>query len=99
MNMRVIDITPLEENVDIDDVYRGIRLYIEGYELRVDLMPLNLHNFDLIFGTDWLGVHRAQIDCFTKMMIIQRECGKRVVFKRERKVTQATPTTFELTKE
>jgi hypothetical protein len=62
-------------------------------------MPLNLHNFDLIFGMDWLGAHRAQMDCFTKMLIIQRECGKRVVFRRERKVTQVTPTTFELMKE
>jgi hypothetical protein len=33
------------------------------------------------------------------MLIIQREYGKRVVFRRERKVTQATPTTFELMKE
>jgi hypothetical protein len=61
MNMRVIDIT-------LNDVYKGVKLYIEGYKLRVDLMSLNLYDFNLIFGTNWLGVHRAQIDCFTKMM-------------------------------
>jgi len=54
-------------------------------------MPLNLHDFDLIFGMDWLGVCRAQMDCFIKMVIMQMECGKRVVFRRERKLIQPTP--------
>jgi hypothetical protein len=27
----------------------------------VDLMPLNLHGFDLILGIDWLSIHRAQL--------------------------------------
>jgi hypothetical protein len=39
----------------------------------VDLMPLNLHGFDLILGMDWLSIHRAQMDCFTKMVAIQLE--------------------------
>jgi len=31
---------PLGENIHIDDISRGVKLYIGGLELRVDLMPL-----------------------------------------------------------
>jgi hypothetical protein len=44
--------TPLIENIDIDDVYKGAVLYIERAKLRVNLMPLELYDFDLILGMD-----------------------------------------------
>jgi len=44
--------TPLGENIQIDDIYRGVKLYVAGLELRVDLMPLELYDFDLILGMD-----------------------------------------------
>ena len=34
-------------------------------------MPLELYDFDLILGMDWLSKHKAQVDCFTKTVIIQ----------------------------
>ena len=43
---------PLIENIDIDDVYKGVVLYIERTKLRVDLVPLKLYDFDLILGMD-----------------------------------------------
>ena len=42
--------TPLIENIDIDDVYKGVVLYIERTKLRVDLVPLKLYDYDLILG-------------------------------------------------
>jgi hypothetical protein len=44
--------TPLGENIQIDDIYRRVKLYVGGLELRVDLMPLELYDFDLILGMD-----------------------------------------------
>ena len=44
--------TPLIENIDIDDVYKGVVLYIERTKLRVDLVPLKLYDYDLILGMD-----------------------------------------------
>jgi len=44
--------TPLIENIDIDDVYKGVVLYIERTKLKVDLVPLKLYDFDLILGMD-----------------------------------------------
>jgi len=69
--------TPLRENIDIDDVYKGVVLYIEGAELRVDLISLELYYFDLILGMDWLSRHKAQMDCFTKIIVIQRKGEKK----------------------
>jgi hypothetical protein len=59
---------------------------IEGVELRADLMPLALDDFDLILGMDWLSRHRARVDCFTKTVNLQDVSGKRVVFRGERRV-------------
>jgi hypothetical protein len=78
--------TPLGENIHIDDIYRGVKLYIGGLGLRVDLMPLELYDFDLILGMDWLSKHKPQMDCFTKTMTIQGIGDKKVVFKGERKI-------------
>ena len=44
--------TLLGENIHIDDIYRGVKLYIRGLELRVYLIPLELYDSDLILGMD-----------------------------------------------
>jgi len=49
-------------------------------------MPLELYDFDLILGMDWLSKHKAQVDCFAKTVTIQGIGDKIVVFKGERKV-------------
>jgi len=38
--------------------------------MRVNLIPLELHDFDVILGIDWLGIYRAQIDYFAKTMTL-----------------------------
>ena len=77
--------TPLGENINIDDMYRRVKLYIGGLQLNGDLMPLELDGFDLILGMDWLSKRRAQVDCFTKTVTIQGIGNRNVVFKGERK--------------
>ena len=86
LGIRATISTPLGENIHIDDIYRGVKLYIGELELRVDFMPLELYDFDVILSMDWLSKHKAQVDCFTKTVTIQGIGDKRVVFKRERKV-------------
>jgi len=76
----------LGKNINIDHVYKGIKVDINGCEMRVDLLPLELYDFEVILGIDWLGMYRAQIDYFAKTLIVQRLEGKRVVFKRERNI-------------
>jgi hypothetical protein len=43
--------TPLSETI-IDHMYKEIQVNISGCELRVDLLPLKLHDFDVILRMD-----------------------------------------------
>jgi len=42
----------LRETVDIDHKYKGLKISIGGYEMKVYLIPLELHDFDVILGID-----------------------------------------------
>ena len=49
-------------------------------------MSLELYEFDLILGMDWLSKYRAQVNCFTKIVTIKGVRNRNVIFKGERKV-------------
>ena len=70
--------------VEIDNMYVGVRVSLAGYEIEVVPIPLELNDFDVILGIDWLNKHKAQVDCYTKTITFQRLEGRKVVFKRER---------------
>jgi len=78
--------TPLGETVLIEYVYKGCRVRIGDVEMMVDLLPLDLYDFEMILGMDWLVTYRAQIDCFTKTVTLQDEGGRRVEFRGERNI-------------
>ena len=40
----------LGKNVNIDHVYKGIKVDINGCEIRVDLVLLELYDFEVILG-------------------------------------------------
>ncbi|WRX10264.1 Reverse transcriptase/retrotransposon-derived protein [Theobroma cacao] len=40
-------------------------------EFRGDLIPLEIQDFDLILGMDWLTAHQANVDCFWKEVVLQ----------------------------
>uniref|UniRef100_A0A803QAS4 Gag-pol polyprotein n=1 Tax=Cannabis sativa TaxID=3483 RepID=A0A803QAS4_CANSA len=48
-------------------------VFVEGRELSVDLIELNLEDFDVILGMDWLAKYNATIDCKRKMVTFQPE--------------------------
>jgi hypothetical protein len=37
----------------------------------VDLISLELHDFDVILGLDWLGMYKASMDYFAKNVTFQ----------------------------
>jgi len=67
---RFIISTSLSETVNVDHMYKGVQINIGGCELKVDLLPLELHDFDVILGMDWLSMNKAQMDCFTKTVTL-----------------------------
>ena len=49
-----------------DRVYIGCRVIIEGHEFLANLVLLDIQDFDVILGMDWLSRHHATMDCFRK---------------------------------
>ena len=55
--------SPLGVGVRIDQICRDCELEISGILLTVDLRVMDISNFDVILGIDWLTEHRVVIDC------------------------------------
>ena len=41
-------------------------MIIGGQEFLEDLILLDIHDFDVILGMDWLSRHHATVDCYRK---------------------------------
>ena len=61
-------------------IYRGCELEISGALLTVDLRIMDMSEFDVILGMDWLTVYRVVIDCEHRMVTTYTQDGTRVVF-------------------
>jgi Retroviral aspartyl protease len=55
--------TPLGRTVIVDRVCRKRLVKIAGRDLVVDLTVLDMRDFDVLLGLDWLTRHRAVVDC------------------------------------
>ena len=55
--------SPLGTRVRIDYICRDCELEVLGILLTVDLRVMDISEFDVILGMDWLTTHRVAIDC------------------------------------
>lgn len=60
--------TPVGNNVLAKSVYYSCDVSIEGKVLPADLVVLNMVDFDVILGMDWLSLHHATVDCHNKVV-------------------------------
>ena len=61
-------------------ICRGCELEISGTLLTVDLRILEMSEFDVILGMDWLTVYRVVIDCERRRVTAYTQDGTHVVF-------------------
>ena len=59
LKSKLIVTTPLGESIVRTSVFRGCEVVIEGFMLKANLIPLEMIDFDVILGMDWLSNHRA----------------------------------------
>ncbi|XP_074378127.1 uncharacterized protein LOC141719648 [Apium graveolens] len=57
-------------SIIIFDVYQECPIVVRDRNCKVNLLPMEMHDFDINLGMDWLSEHRATIDYQ----------GKRVIF-------------------
>ena len=76
--------SPLGTRVRIDHICRDCELEISEILLTVDLLMMDISDFDVILGMDWLTEHRVVIDCDSRRITTYTRDGIRVTFQGER---------------
>ena len=74
--------SPLGTGVRIDKICRDCELEISGILLKVDLWVIDISDFDVILGMDWLMAHRVVIDCDSRRITTYTPDGIHVTFQR-----------------
>lgn len=59
---------------------------IDWVTMTVDLIPLDLPEFDVILGMDFLSRYRTSMDCYRKEVVLRRPKEVEVIFRDDRKI-------------
>nr|XP_033509854.1 uncharacterized protein LOC117274634 [Nicotiana tomentosiformis] len=60
--------TPVGESLLAEYVYRACRIRVEGRDTLADLIVLDMIDFDMLMGMDWLSFCYAIVDCHAKIV-------------------------------
>ena len=69
MTISLSVVTPLSDPLDTDVIFLGSPVLVEGRELPVDLVLLDVIDFNVILGMGWLSQHYATLCCRSKVVI------------------------------
>ena len=61
-------------------ICRGSELEISGTLLTMDLRFMDMSEFDVILGIDWLTAYKVVIDCESRRVTAYKQDGTRIVF-------------------
>ena len=76
--------SPLGIRARIGMICRGCELEISGTLLTMDLRIMDMSEFNVILGMDWLTAYRVVIDCERRRVTAYTQDGTRVVFQGEK---------------
>ena len=76
--------SPLGIRARIGMICCGCELEISGILLTLDLRVMDMSEFDVILGMDWLTAFRVVIDCERRRVTTYTQDGTRVVFQGEK---------------
>ncbi|XP_022853707.1 uncharacterized protein LOC111375145 [Olea europaea var. sylvestris] len=62
------------------------RANVKENELKVNLIPLDIHDFDVILGMDFLTTNRASVDFFQKEVVFRQPGQPEVIFNGQRRI-------------
>ncbi|KAG5629471.1 hypothetical protein H5410_001188, partial [Solanum commersonii] len=63
--------TPVGESILAERVYRGCTIFANHKSTMADLVELDMVDFNVILGMDWLDAYYASIDCRTQVVKLQ----------------------------
>ncbi|GFS33112.1 hypothetical protein Acr_00g0026380 [Actinidia rufa] len=71
---------PSGDSMLCDRVYNSCEIHVNDVSLYVNLIPLEMHGFDVILGMDWLSSYRALIDCELKRVVFHSFAHSGLIF-------------------
>ena len=83
---KLIVIIPLGEQITCNSMLKGFEILVEGVVLKTNFISLEMWDFDIILGMDWLSTHRALVDCFTKKVVFRKPGFSELEFEGDRRV-------------
>ena len=86
LKSKLIIITLLGERIVRTSVFKGCEVVVEEIMLKTNLIPLEMVDFDVILGMDWLSYHRASMNCFTKKIQFEKLGYSELEFDGDRRV-------------
>ncbi|XP_073017845.1 uncharacterized protein [Primulina eburnea] len=72
--------TPASKTIETQKVYRNCEICINEQTFEVELIQLNMVEFDIILGMDWLAKNHAIVDCQKKKIRLQTHTKEEVLF-------------------
>lgn len=63
--------TPMGYNMIVNKVYKSCSISFGGRNFSANLLPIVMHDFDVILGMDCLATYHASIDCLSKEIIFK----------------------------
>ncbi|XP_058217343.1 uncharacterized protein LOC131328413 [Rhododendron vialii] len=82
--------SPLGGKISVGLICKGCELEVSNLRLTVDLQVIDMTDFDVILGMDWLSAHHAVVDCHRKMVTVYLLDGTSLKFKGDRQYPSAT---------
>jgi len=71
---------PIEEIVKCNLKYQNCPVILNQQAFESDFIQLDLSEFDIILGMDWLARHRAKIDCQKQRVLLKGKEGGKIYF-------------------
>ncbi|XP_075507424.1 uncharacterized protein LOC142544248 [Primulina tabacum] len=72
--------TPASQTIEIHKIYRDCKSSISAQIFEAELIQLNMIEFDIILGMDWLVKHHAIVDCQKKNVRLQTPTKDEIIY-------------------
>ncbi|XP_043687470.1 uncharacterized protein LOC122638680 [Telopea speciosissima] len=72
--------TPTGSRIDLNTVYEPCAMKIADRDMNAHLIQLNMIDFDVILGMDWLALYKVKVLCAKKKIVFQARSEKGFIF-------------------
>lgn len=63
-------LTPMRDSLVVEQVYIGYMVTLQGFDTWVDSILLDMLDFNIILGIEWLAPHHVVLHCYAKTVTL-----------------------------